>query len=557
MAKFFLVLPRLSVLALIAALAAISFAASVSLAAVSPSEKRVALVIGNGAYQNAVRLDNAVFDARAVADSFRKLGFQVVDGYDLDIDHMRAKVSEFSSALSDAKSAVIYYAGHGISVDEENYLIPTDIVLKNPTDLDLNAIGVSLLLKQMKREDRVNIVILDACRDNPFAAELAKHKTRALVVERGLSRIEGDLARGTLIAFASDPKSTALDGPTGQHSPFTEAFLAHLFDAGVPIDTVMSRVRNDVWQKTGHNQLPWVNTSLIGEYELNPQLPAELTAGSAKPAQSLTEASEDQRHSEENLLWESAQHSNLAGDYQAYLGAFPNGVFSQMARNRIASMEGARATMPPSAAPQSLAMKEPIGLKEDQLKDNVGTADTEQAMNLSPAGQKEIQKRLSVMGLYEGPATGALDEGTRSALTEWQKNRGFAPTSFLNFAQFAALKADSEIEYQKSLTAQPMAAPAVPQTLRRAGVRRLPEPSVMRAAKPLEPTTPSRRLVKRTNPDRPHTAEQAAPPPAQFMGGSPAWRRKAGLPELPTDPGLGGRPPGFWLGSSGGLFRPN
>ena len=175
MAKFFGVLARFSGLARLAVLAAIAFgfAASVSLAAVQLNDKRVALVIGNGAYQNAVRLDNAVFDARAVADSFRKLGFQVVDGYDLDIDQMRSKVSEFSAALSDSKSAVIYYAGHGISVDEENYLVPTDIVLKSPTDLDLNAISVSLLLKQMKRDDRVNIVILDACRDNPFAAVLA------------------------------------------------------------------------------------------------------------------------------------------------------------------------------------------------------------------------------------------------------------------------------------------------------------------------------------------------------------------------------------------------
>ena len=276
MTKFFCVLARLSVPARLAVLVAIAFgfAASASLAGVSVDQKRVALVIGNGAYQNAVRLDNAVFDARAVADAFRKLGFQVVDGYDLDIDEMRAKVSEFSAALAGAQSAVIYYAGHGVSVDEENYLIPTDIVLKSPTDLDLNAISVSLLLKEMKREDRVNIVILDACRDNPFAAALARQKTRSLVVERGLSPIDGDLARGTLIAFASDPKSTALDGPPGEHSPFTAAFLDHLFDSGVTIDTVMSRVRNEVWQNTGHHQLPWVNTSLIGEYELNPQLSA-------------------------------------------------------------------------------------------------------------------------------------------------------------------------------------------------------------------------------------------------------------------------------------------
>src|ERR1700733_10907883 len=559
MAKFFGVLTRFSGLARLAVLAAIAFgfAASVSLAAVQLNDKRVALVIGNGAYQNAVRLDNAVFDARAVADSFRKLGFQVVDGYDLDIDQMRSKVSEFSAALSDSKSAVIYYAGHGISVDEENYLVPTDIVLKSPTDLDLNAISVSLLLKQMKRDERVNIVILDACRDNPFAAALAKQKTRALVVERGLTPIDGDLARGTLIAFASDPKSSALDGPTGAHSPFTEAFLAHLFDAGVPIDTVMSRVRNDVWEKTGHHQLPWVNTSLIGEYELNPQPTSQPAAEGAKPVAAPSEFAADAREAQENLLWESAQHSNLSADYQAYLSAFPGGVFAQMAKNRIASMESAR-TPAPTPAPQTLAMVEPSGPKNDAIKDDIGTADTERALNLGAAGEKEVQQRLSALDLYKGPVTGSLDPATRSALAQWQKKSGFAPTSFLDSNQLAALKADSETEYQKSLAAQPAIQPAAPEP-RRALARPSPKAPVMRAAKPSAPATPARRVVKRTNPSRPEIMEQAAPPPPPpvFLGGSPAWRHRAGLPELPTDPGLGGRPPGFWLGSSGGglLFR--
>ncbi|MBV9905928.1 MAG: caspase family protein, partial [Hyphomicrobiales bacterium] len=436
MTKFVSRLTRLIQAALVAAwaMAAIALAVSPSSAAVEPTDKRVALVIGNGAYQNAVRLDNAVFDARAVADSFRKLGFQVVDGYDLDIDQMRSKVSEFSAALADSKSAVIYYAGHGISVDEENYLIPTDIVLKSPTDLDLNAISVSLLLKQMKRDDRVNVVILDACRDNPFAASLARAKTRALVVERGLTRIDGDLARGTLIAFASDPKSTALDGPTGEHSPFTQAFLAHLFDPGVTIDTVMSRVRNDVWEKTGHHQLPWVNTSLIGEYELNPAPVAGSAADNAKPSEILIEPPEGQRHAEENLLWESAQHSNLAADYQAYLTAFPGGVFAQMAKNRIASM-GSERTSAPAPAPQTLAMTEPSNSKDDAVRESVANADTERALSLGAAGEKEVQQRLSAIDLYNGPKTGVLDDATRSALAEWQKKSGFAPTSFLDSAQ--------------------------------------------------------------------------------------------------------------------------
>jgi uncharacterized caspase-like protein len=549
MARFFCVLARLSVLARVATVAVVAcgFATSVSFAAVTP-EKRVALVIGNGAYNNAVRLDNAVFDAKAVADAFRNLGFEVVDGYDLDIDHMRAKVSEFAAALSDSRSAVIYYAGHGISVDEENYLIPTDIVLKSPTDLDLNAISVSLLLKQMKRDDRVNIVILDACRDNPFAAELARHKTRALVVERGLSRIDGDLARGTLIAFASDPKSTALDGPSGRHSPFTEAFLAHLSDPGVPIDTVMSRVRNDVWEKTGHNQLPWVNTSLIGEYKLNPLSPLETSGKNTSAAPVGVFA--DPRQAQEDLLWESAQRSNLSADYQAYLAAFPDGVFAQMAKNRIASMGAARAA--PAPAPQTFAMAEPMIPKEEESKNNGETVETERSLNLSPTAEKEVQQRLTALELYKGPGTGALDQATRSALAEWQKKRGFAPTSFLDSVQFAALKADSESEYQKYLAAQQAAEPIAQQETPRREVRPSTKPAATRAAKPAAPVAPVRRVVKRANPNRPQTADQAAPPPPPDPGGRPAWRHKAGLPELPTDPGMGGRPPGFWLGSTGG-----
>jgi hypothetical protein len=414
--------------------------------------------------------------------------------------------------------------------------------------------SVSLLLKQMKRDERVNIVILDACRDNPFAAVLAKQKTRALVVERGLTPIDGDLARGTLIAFASDPKSSALDGPTGAHSPFTEAFLAHLFDAGVPIDTVMSRVRNDVWEKTGHHQLPWVNTSLIGEYELNPQPMSGPAADNTKPVAAPSEFAADPKQVQENLLWESAQHSNLSADYQAYLSAFPSGVFAQMAKNRIASMESARASTP-TLAPQTLAMVEPSGLKDDALKDNVATAGTERALNLGAAGEKEIQQRLSALDLYTGPKTGALDAATRSALAEWQKKSGFAPTSFLDSAQVAALKADSETEYQKYLAAQPASQPAAAEAPRRALARPSPKAPVMRSAKPPAPAAPTRHVVKRTNPNRPETAVQAAPPPPPvFLGGSPAWRHRAGLPELPTDPGMGGRPPGFWTGSSGGLL---
>ena len=210
-------------------------------------DKRVALVIGNGAYSAAPKLINPADDARAVSASLKRLGFQVVEGYDLNGADMHSKIGEFSDSLAGAKAALVYYAGHGVAFQDDNYLLPVDIVLKSPADLDLKAVNLSTVLKLMKREDAIDVVILDACRNNPFAEELARTaKSRALFIDGGLAKVDDNLARGTLIAFATDPKKTALDGTPGDHSPFTKALLAHLEDPGVPIDTMFTRVRTDV-----------------------------------------------------------------------------------------------------------------------------------------------------------------------------------------------------------------------------------------------------------------------------------------------------------------------
>ena len=138
-------------------------------------------------------------------------------------------------------------------------------------------------------------------------------------------------------------------------------------------------------------------------------------------------------------------------------------------------------------------MTEPTGPKADELKDNLGTADTERALNLSTADEKEVQQRLTALDLYKGPETGSLDPATRSALAEWQKKSGFAPTSFLDSAQVAALKSDSETEYQKYLAAQPASQPAAVEAPRRALARPSPKAPVARAAKPSAPATLHRR----------------------------------------------------------------
>ncbi len=469
-------------------------------------QKRVALVIGNGAYLYAPKLDNPIVDAKAFAASLRRLGFQVTEGYDLTSAQMRTTVAEFAKALPDSQAALVFYAGHGVSLDEENYLLPTDIQLKSPTDLDLNAISVSLVLRQMRREERVNIVVLDACRDNPFAADLARAKTRAVVGERGLSRVEGELARGALIAFASDPKSVALDGRPGEHSPFTKALLDHIEDPGVSIDTVMSRVRSEVWDETKNRQLPWVNTSIIGEFELNPAIPNKEPASAAVAIPAAATAAPDRR-TEENLLWDSAQRSNLPADYQAYLDVYPAGFFAAMARNRIAAL-----------GPQATPRSGPAGGEAPPLtvQSEVGAEETERALGLDLAARKELQQRLLVLGLDVGLADGEFGEKTRIAIGEWQKRHGAAPSGYVGPLQYAALKSESEPLYRRFLAA---VAPTQAPTPARPPVRAAPTSTAQKAPTRVyrlggaAAKDASKGQKSLTNSQPAATPETAAPPP--------------------------------------------
>ena len=440
-------------------------------APIDPAGRRIAFVVGNGAYKVAPALGNPGMDARAVSAALKRLGFEVIEGYDLDLASMRGKVSEFSAALPEAKAALIYYAGHGVSVDEENYLLPTDINLKSPSDLDLNAIGLSVMLKMMRRQETVNVVILDACRDNPFAAELAASgkKTRSIVSTRGLSPIDNDLAKGTLIAFATDPKSTALDGKPGDNSPFTKALLAHIEDPGVPVGTVMDRVRADVFEATNKRQTPWVNTSIIGEFFLNPaeaapkpaEQPAQVAA-LAPQSPSPFAVAHAERQAQENKLWESAERSNLPEDYKVYLESYPSGIYVQMAKNRISHISGdvaSRSSVKPAdaqAKPEAavaVAVK-PAAVTAPELKAEVGTLQTETALGLRKVRRIEVQARLAALEFDPKESDGTFTDKTRAAIADWQKKHDIQPTSWLGPVQLAALTQESESQYQRLLSAR-------------------------------------------------------------------------------------------------------
>jgi uncharacterized caspase-like protein len=222
------------------------------------ADKRVALVVGNSAYRNVARLATPVDDATAIGNMFRNAGFDVVDQrFDLaGLDFKRA-LREFTYQARDADIAVVYYAGHGVEVGGINYLVPVDATLETVLDVEDEGISLDRVIRAIEPARRLRLVILDACRDNPFKAP---HPVR--VVTNGLGKIA--LTPGnTMIAYAAQPGAVA-EGGKGANSPFTSALLKHLPEPGVDVRTAFRRVRDEVWTKTGHRQEPSDYASLGG-----------------------------------------------------------------------------------------------------------------------------------------------------------------------------------------------------------------------------------------------------------------------------------------------------
>src|SRR5882757_387286 len=203
-------------LTLLVSLISMAFAATAANA-----EKRVAFVVGNGTYKNVAALPNPPIDAKAMAAVLRKVGFDVVEGSNLTRDKMTEKLLDFGKKAQGADVALFFYAGHGIAISGTNYLLPVDADIKSEMDVKLGAaINVDLTLEQTMGDAKVKLVFLDACRDNPFAAKIRSARaTRSLSVESGLAEMKS--GEGTLIAFATGPGQTALDGEEGTNSPFT------------------------------------------------------------------------------------------------------------------------------------------------------------------------------------------------------------------------------------------------------------------------------------------------------------------------------------------------
>ena len=234
---------------------------------------RMALIIGNGAYAHVKALPNPPNDARAVARSLRDIGFTVSEGVDLDRAAMQKMTRDFLRDAARAQVVVVYYAGHGVQVDGRNYLIPVDVELKPGASMTEAMIDMDTIMAGLDDQVRTNILIFDACRNNPIAQQVASAGTnRGIEGASGLAAptslgAGATLGAGTLIAFATAPGQVALDGE-GANSPFSAALSRHLGTPGLEVQQMLTRVRAEVVSTTKNRQVPWSNSSLLGEVYL-------------------------------------------------------------------------------------------------------------------------------------------------------------------------------------------------------------------------------------------------------------------------------------------------
>ena len=308
-------------------------------------EQRVALVIGNGRYRNVAPLQNPPNDARLVADTVTSLGFQLVgDGVVVDADRatMERAIRSFGKRLRGGAVGLFYYAGHGVQIDGENFLVPVSANVEDPADIKYELISTAYVLDEMRNAgNRLNIVILDACRNNPFGGRGLRALTRGLAVMQAPA--------GTIVSYATQPGNTAADG-AGGNSPFATALTVAMRKPGLSVFETFNDVGLAVKSTTGGQQQPWFDTSPIeGNFQFRPRSgaapEAPATAAPAETTQSVDSTAD------ERAFWESVRDSRSSAELNAYLARYPRGIYSDVAQARLEQLKAS----PPTAAPASPA----------------------------------------------------------------------------------------------------------------------------------------------------------------------------------------------------------
>ncbi len=297
-------------------------------------QRRIALVIGNGSYQNVAALKNPTNDATLLAATLRKLGFEVTVATDKSQREMKLLIREFGQQLRAGGSVgLFYFAGHGVQARGHNYLIPVDADIQTEADLEDVAVDVHYVLNMMDdAQNALNIAILDACRNNPFARSFRS-------AQEGLAQVKAPT--GTLIAYATAPDSVAADGG-GANSPYAEELTKQIQVSGVLVETMFRRVAEKVSSRSGGRQEPWYSANVKGDFYFS-NGPTESRVGRSNPENSLTGSTGISEGAKEQGLWEAVQDSNEPQDFRDYLLKYPRGAYAAAAKIRLRRLENSLA----------------------------------------------------------------------------------------------------------------------------------------------------------------------------------------------------------------------
>ncbi len=386
------------------------------------AEKRVALIIGNSNYEKVARLSNPANDAALIAETFKSAGFGSVElRRDLKAGEMRRALREFIDNSREADVAVVYFAGHGMEVDGNNYLVPVDAVLERDVDIYDEALSLERVLVAVEPAKQLRLVILDACRDNPFARSM-KRTIASRAVGRGLAKVE-PASPNTLIAFASKAGSTAGDGD-GKNSPFTEALVKHVIKPGLDLRKAFGYVRDDVLRSTGNRQEPYVYGSLGGD---------DVPLVPAKPVAAEPQADPD---AAVRRAYELALQAGERDGWEAFLHAYPDGFYANLAKvqlRKIAAEEARVAASEKSRlADQETSRAAGEKAKKAGEEKSASTADTKLAAlppsaSAAPSGSElitSLQLELRRVGCLSAKATGEWNSMSERSLAVFNKNAG-------------------------------------------------------------------------------------------------------------------------------------
>ena len=385
------------------------------LAVPAMASSRVALVIGNSIYAHVPALANPRNDAADVGAALGRLGFSVTRLDNADYATLRRGLQAFRREAAAAGIAVVFYAGHGIEVNKRNFLVPVDARLQTDGDVEYESVPLDLVMGAVHGASEFRLVVLDACRDNPFLASMKREEGSTRSIGRGLSRAEpagGD----TLLAYSAKEGAVALDGK-GRNSPYTGALLRYLEEPGLEVGLMFRKVRDAVIEATGRTQEPYAYSSLSarGAYFIPP---AVRDPQSEAPVATVRSAIELEHWKTINTIEDAATRLAALLDYKA---KFPGGVYAGLADIQIESFRARGDT--------------------DELKPDASPESVETGLGLTREDRRRIQRALTAAGFRPGQPDGLFGHRTRAAIAEWQAGEGVQTTGYLDAYAAKALLA--------------------------------------------------------------------------------------------------------------------